>query len=335
MAMDIKKIKKAFDNFNDLNILIIGDVMVDSYLWGKVDRISPEAPVPVVNVYRRENRFGGAANVAMNVKSLGANPIMCSVIGKDAKANDFYKLIENAGLSKEGILGSSKRVTTTKFRIVGNNMQMLRVDEETTCDLSTKETEQLAGKIKAIINKKKIAAIIFQDYDKGVITNELIAKVTELASKKNILIIVDPKKKNFSNYKDVKLFKPNFKELKDGLKSELSLKDIKSFSKTCEKFINEGKCTILMVTLSESGVFVCYKNNGKIISKLIPAHIRNIADVSGAGDTVISVAAVCLASGLDPVETAAISNLAGGLVCEEPGVVPVNKAKLFEEVKKL
>jgi rfaE bifunctional protein kinase chain/domain len=333
--MDNKKIKEAFDSFYKLNVLIIGDVMVDSYLWGKVERISPEAPVPVVNVNKRENRFGGAANVAMNIKSLGANPIMCSVIGKDDRSRDFYELIEKAGLSKEGIIGSSKRVTTTKFRVIGNNMQMLRVDEETTTELESKETEQLVKKISDIINKKKIAAIIFQDYDKGVITNELIKKVSVLANKNNIPIIVDPKKKNFSNYTRVTLFKPNLKELREGIKSDISLKDMKLFTKSCEKFMTENKFEILMITLSESGVFICFRKNGDLFSKLIPAHVRNIADVSGAGDTVISVAAVCIATGLDAVETAMISNLAGGLVCEEPGVVPINKTKLFEEVKKL
>ena len=187
--MDIKKINEAFDNFRNLNIIIIGDVMVDSYLWGKVERISPEAPVPVVTLNKRENRFGGAANVAMNIKSLGANPIMCSVIGDDAKAHDFQELMDNNKLSSEGIIKSKNRVTTTKFRIIGNNYQMLRVDEETTKDLQQDETEQLFSRISSIIENKNIAAIIFQDYDKGVITAELIEKVISKAKEMKIPVI--------------------------------------------------------------------------------------------------------------------------------------------------
>lgn len=333
--MDINKIDATFDNFSNLNILIIGDVMVDAYLWGKVDRISPEAPVPVVNVNKRENRFGGAANVAMNIRSLGAIPIMCSVIGDDARADDFEQLMANAKISNEGIIKSSNRVTTTKFRIIGNNMQMLRVDEETTSDLDAAETEMLFKRIKYIIENKVIAAIIFQDYDKGIITPLLIKKVSEIASVNNIPVIVDPKKKNFANYTGATLFKPNLKELREGLKTEVSNKDLPAFTESCIKFMKESKFKILMITLSESGVFICFDEEGTTCSKLIPAHIRNISDVSGAGDTVISVAAVCLASALSPLETAIISNLAGGLVCEELGVVPINKTKLLEEVKKL
>jgi rfaE bifunctional protein kinase chain/domain len=334
--MDIKKINEAFDNFRNLNIIIIGDVMVDSYLWGKVERISPEAPVPVVTLNKRENRFGGAANVAMNIKSLGANPIMCSVIGDDAKAHDFQELMDNNKLSSEGIIKSKNRVTTTKFRIIGNNYQMLRVDDETTKDLQQDETEQLFSRISSIIENKNIAAIIFQDYDKGVITTELIEKVITKAQEKKIPVIVDPKKKNFNNYKRVTLFKPNLKELREGLEKDISYNDFNKFTDSCIKFMKENEFEVFMVTLSESGVFVCYSEaDGNTKSKLIPAHIRNISDVSGAGDTVISTAAVCLASGLSAFETAAISNLAGGLVCEEVGVVPVNKNKLLEEIKKL
>jgi bifunctional ADP-heptose synthase (sugar kinase/adenylyltransferase) len=157
-----------------------------------------------------------------------------------------------------------------------------------------------------------------------------------MASLKNIQISVDPKKRNFASYQNLKLFKPNLKELREGLEKDISYNDFNKFTDSCIKFMKENEFEVFMVTLSESGVFVCYSEaDGNTKSKLIPAHIRNISDVSGAGDTVISTAAVCLASGLSAFETAAISNLAGGLVCEEVGVVPVNKNKLLEEIKKL
>ena len=334
--MDFKKINVAFDNFSNLNIIIIGDVMVDSYLWGKVERISPEAPVPVVNLEKRDNRFGGAANVALNIKSLGANPIMCSVIGDDAKAIEFQELMNSSNLSAEGIIKSKNRITTTKYRIIGNNYQMLRLDEESTEELKPNETEELFKRISSIIDNKNIAAIIFQDYDKGVITSRLIEEVNAKAKEMNIPVIVDPKKKNFNNYKGVTLFKPNLKELREGIGFEISHNDLNKFTDSCSTFMKKNEFEMLMITLSESGVFICFNDEeGKIKSQLIPAHIRNISDVSGAGDTVISTAAVCLASGLSPFEIAAISNLAGGLVCEEIGVVPVNKTKLLEEIKKL
>jgi rfaE bifunctional protein kinase chain/domain len=324
--------KKLFEDFNKLTIMIIGDVMLDSYLWGKVERISPEAPIPIVALKKRENRMGGAANVAMNIKSMGAKPVLCSVIGEDSKGINFLDLLKKEKIPTYGILQSSERITTTKFRIFGNSTQMLRVDEEVEDDLSEKDRTNLLGKIENILSKEKIDGIIFQDYNKGVIDSILIKEVITRATKLKIPVSVDPKKKNFYNFTGVTLFKPNLKEMKEGMKVEFDNNDrdmLLSVAQTLREKIN---CQYILTTLSEYGIMMSMKDSFDEKNIFIPAHVRSISDVSGAGDTVISVASLCLARKCSPYEVAYISNLAGGLVCEEVGVVPVNKDKLLKEV---
>jgi rfaE bifunctional protein kinase chain/domain len=336
--LDKEKIIDAFEAFNKLKVLIIGDVMIDSYLWGKVERISPEAPVPIVAVNKRENRPGGAANVAINVQALGAEAILCSVIGNDGRSHEFFDLLKQLNLSSEGIIKSENRITTVKFRIIGNNSQMLRVDEEMSHDLNKKETESLTNKIIETIEKKKIDVIIFEDYNKGVITEGLIRDVITFANKKNIPVAVDPKKKNFNAFKNVTLFKPNMKELREGLKADLSNINKEELNSTIKDFQQKQNIQNILITLSEAGIFIRHQRNEKpdeYCCHLIPAHIRNIADVSGAGDTVISVASLCLALQLEPEVLASIANLAGGLVCEHLGAVPINKDLLLRETIKL
>ena len=324
--------RKLFDDFNKLNILIIGDVMVDSYLWGKVERISPEAPIPVVALKRRENRMGGAANVAMNIRSMGANPILCSVIGADEKGDQFVELLRQENISDEGIIRSAQRTTTTKFRIFGNSYQMLRVDEEIDHDLYPGDFQAMVRTIDHILDKKKIDCIIFQDYDKGVITESLISEVVGRAVKLNIPVTVDPKKRNFTAYRDVTLFKPNLKELKEGLSLEGDADDLQSVMDSAQRLRAAQNCRFVLTTMSEKGVLISFADKSEDQNVYIPAHLRTISDVSGAGDTVISVASLCLAMNRTPYEVAYISNLAGGLVCEEVGVVPIDKEKLLAEV---
>ena len=332
--MTKQEIQNIFNGFTSIKALVIGDVMIDSYLWGKVERISPEAPVPIVSVNKRENRLGGAANVALNLQSLGATPILCSVIGEDSKAEIFFELLQKQTLSNAGIIKSTDRITTTKFRVIGNHSQLLRVDEEIETDLNHNETELLFRKIVHFIEDENIQVIIFEDYDKGVITPSLIEKVIEIAGKNSIPVTVDPKKKNFRYYHDSNLFKPNLKELKDGLKLDFSPENIKDLENAIDEIHLHYNIDNIMVTLSEAGVYISekQKNTQTILNrKIIPAHVRNISDVSGAGDTVISVASLCLALNLDLLTIASISNLAGGLVCEEVGVVPINREKLLNE----
>ncbi|MBK6834945.1 MAG: D-glycero-beta-D-manno-heptose-7-phosphate kinase [Bacteroidetes bacterium] len=330
---NVKKefIKETFKSFNELNVMIIGDVMVDSYMWGKVNRISPEAPVPIVTIESKEKRLGGAANVALNIQAMGANPILCSVIGIDYDGQQFLELLKKQKLSQKGIMKSRTRITTNKTRVIGNNHQIVRVDEEDEGDITIAETDQLLQLILFILQHDKIDVIIFEDYDKGLITPKLIKSVVDMAKKRNIPIAVDPKKKNFNHYKGVTLFKPNLKELREGLKFDFNGDNIKELQKAVSSFRVKQKINTALITLSEKGIHT----NSRNVKETLPAHIRNIADVSGAGDTVISVAALCVALELDPVLTAALSNLAGGLVCEQVGVVPIEKSKLLDEALEL
>ncbi|WP_299458200.1 bifunctional heptose 7-phosphate kinase/heptose 1-phosphate adenyltransferase [uncultured Microscilla sp.] len=326
--MQYDSIEAIFNAFSQQRILIIGDVMVDSYLWGKVERISPEAPVPIVQVQQREKRLGGAANVAMNIQALGAEPVLCSVIGNDGSGTDLLNLLDAHQLPKEGMLQSKERITTIKHRILSGHQHILRVDHEHTTNLTPTETHNLLALVKKLADS--CHAIIFEDYDKGVLGEELIQGVIEYANAKGIPTIVDPKKKNFLNYTGATLFKPNLKELKDGLKIEFNAKDANELKDAVAKLKQTLQVKQALVTLSELGV---YMDNGK--DKVhIPAHLRSIADVSGAGDTLVSVAALCLALNTSPRFTAALSNLAGGLVCEHLGVVSIDKQLLLNEAIK-
>ncbi|MBQ8761626.1 MAG: hypothetical protein IJZ06_09450 [Bacteroidales bacterium] len=328
-----ENINELFDSFNKQRIMVIGDVMLDIYTKGKVERISPEAPVPIVSVTESFSRLGGAANVAQNLKALGAEPILCSVIGKDEKSNDLLRLMQEQGMTVSGIVRSDERITTRKERIMSSNAQMLRVDTEDTFDLSEKEHSALMRAIMEIIENDEIGGIILQDYNKGVLTENLIKEVIEIAKTKGIVVGVDPKKKNFLAYRDVTFFKPNLKELREGIgmnSKEESIDDILRAVDTLHEKLN---CRFLMTTLSERGVLI--KDYETETYHHLPAHLRKIADVSGAGDTVLSVAILCLVCRQDARTIASLSNLAGGLVCEELGVVPINKERLLEECKKI
>jgi D-glycero-beta-D-manno-heptose-7-phosphate kinase len=320
-----------FNAFASKKVLIIGDVMVDSYMWGKVSRISPEAPVPVVAVHKKESRLGGAANVALNIKALGATPILCSVVGADFYGQQFLDLLEKEGMSGNGILSLTSRHTTVKTRVISQSHQMLRVDEEIEEVLAAEEEDKLFTQIDKIIMNEKPDVIIFEDYDKGTITKTLIERTVTLAHKQAIPVAVDPKKKNFHSYKKVSLFKPNLKELQEGLKSDVDFSHLEEMKELVQNFRRSMQIDAILLTLSEHGVLMCNDQGCEIF----PAHIRNIADVSGAGDTVISVAALALAAKYDPSHVAVLSNLAGGQVCEKVGVVPVDSEQLKREITEL
>ena len=325
------ELENIFDSFSNLNVLIIGDVMVDAYVWGKVDRISPEAPVPIVSCVNRESRLGGAANVALNIKAMGANPILCSVIGDDDKGQEFLTLLTEIQEEQYGIVTSNKRRTTVKTRFISDNQHLIRVDEEDTHELADEIELEFIDHIKSLIERNEIHAIVFEDYDKGVITKNLIEEITSLANKLEIPVSVDPKRRHYRDYKNVTLFKPNFKEFVEGSNLQLEKGDIDGLFREAKNFQNEMGIKKLLITLSELGVFISNDNT----YDHIPAVVREIADVSGAGDTVISVATLCLAAGMCAKDIAAISNLAGGIVCEIPVVVPIDKDQLLYESIKL
>lgn len=320
-------LEQTFNNFNNLRVLILGDVMIDGYLWGKVERISPEAPVPIVSVTKIENRLGGAANVALNIAALGATPVICSVVGDDEKGKLFDSLLAENQLSSSGIVKSTFRPTTVKTRVISSGQHLLRVDEEKTAALSADEEKLLLERFENLVKAEKFDVLIFQDYNKGVLTPQIIEKVTARCNELNIPTAVDPKKDNFLAYKNVSLFKPNLKELREGLKVDINGNLLESVKSAVLKLEGILQNNTTLVTLSEHGVVV--NQNGQFTH--IPAHDRKIIDVSGAGDTVISVAALCLALKLEPEILANLSNLAGGLVCEKVGVVPIDKDQFFNE----
>lgn len=325
--MKTGEIKQLFDHFETLKVLVIGDVMIDAYLWGKVERISPEAPVPVVSVTHRENRLGGAANVGLNLKSLGAIPLMCSVIGNDEKGKLFLELMQKEGLSTQGIMSHPSRKTTVKSRVISHGQHLLRVDDEMDSNLPEDTANQFSQHILSLLKSEKPNAIVFEDYDKGCLSKSTIKQIVDEANKMNIPTLVDPKKRNFLHYRGVTLFKPNFKELTEGMKLEISKSDFDQIEKASAKFRLDMNIKYTLITLSEHGMYI----GGSECSHHLPAEIRDIADVSGAGDTVVSVASLCLASGITPYQLAAIANLAGGLVCEKVGVVPIDKEQLKNE----
>ena len=325
--------EKLFNSFNEKKIMIVGDMMLDIYMKGKVERISPEAPVPIVSVTESFSRLGGAANVAQNLKALGTEPILCAVTGNDDKSNELISLMLEHNMNTSGIVKSNERITTTKVRIIGNNAQMLRVDTEDTFDLTENERNLLMSRIKEIINNENIDGIILQDYNKGVLTETLIKEVIAIANERNIPIGVDPKKKNFLAYQNATFFKPNLKELKEGIGIASKDDSIDEILKSVDVLHDKLNCRYIMTTLSERGVLI--KDYETDTYHHIPAHLRKIADVSGAGDTVLSVAMLCLVCNQNAYNIAALSNLAGGLVCEEVGAVPINKEYLLKESIKI
>jgi len=312
--------------FNHQNVLVIGDVMIDRYHNGKVDRISPEAPVPIVHLKNTDNRLGGAANVALNLKALGANPILCSLIGKDENAAIFLDLLPTQGISTKGILQSSERMTTVKTRVLASNQQLLRIDQEDTHALSTKETMRLMEHLGYLLDQEKIDLIILQDYNKGVLSDEVISRIMQDAVKRNIPTAVDPKKANFFAFQNAHLFKPNLKEVNESLPFAVA-PTLQSLDQAAAYIQEKLNNRYTLITLSDKGLYI---NDGQK-SEIVPTQKRNITDVCGAGDSVISIAALAMSLSFDRKDIALLSNLAGGQVCEKVGVVPIDKNQLQNE----
>lgn len=312
-----------------MRVLVIGDSMADVYLWGNAERISPEAPIPVVSVTKRETRLGGAANVSLNLHSLGATPVLFTVTGDDYMGRKFITMIEQQSLPSVGIFVDPGRITTVKSRIISKGQHIARVDEETDEPVHPNIEQKLIDGITRELESNRIDVIIFVDYDKGVITPSLFNAVRELAAVKNIPVAADPKKRNFSCYHDIDLFKPNFREFREGTGASFVKGDMESLRRAANALKEKQNFTLIFITLSELGVFI---SNG-IQEQYFPAVERHIADVSGAGDTVISVAALAMAAGLPSDVMAMMANLAGGMVCELPGVVPVDKNRLLRAMK--
>lgn len=323
--MNRQELQRIFEQFQHMRVLVIGDVMTDSYVFGRVDRISPEAPVPVVTVNRRESRPGGAANVAINVKALGASAVLAGVIGFDQAGDEFLELVKQEGIGVEGIIRAN-RPTTVKTRIIGNQHQLIRMDEESDAPLETDTANKLKQNLLKLIRDVKFDAVIFEDYDKGMLDSELISSIVSLCKELAIPVSADPKKRNFLHYQNVDLFKPNLKELREGLKTDVDPSSRNSLLEADRLLRSKLNHRLSLITLSEYGLIITAEDE----SCQIPAEEIQIADVSGAGDTVISAATLCLAAGADLKSIAQISNLAGASVCERVGVVPVDVTYLFD-----
>ena len=316
-----------FEEFAKKNVLIIGDVMIDRYVQGSVSRISPEAPVPVLEWRETQNRLGGAANVALNIKALDAKPLLLGVVGNDEDGQLFKQLLMAENIESQHLVFAKNRPTTVKTRMMAAGQQLLRLDKETTSELGEFDAFVLFEKIKYLIENQTISIVIFQDYNKGVLSKTLINQVLYLCEKYKIPSAIDPKKDNFSAYKNATLFKPNLKEISAFL-GEKIMPTLENLRDATARFRAIAPCENVMITLSEKGIFI---DNQKE-STILPTTPRHIADVCGAGDTVIAVASLALASGMDLKTIAKLCNIAGGQVCEEIGVVPIRKDKFWKEV---
>ncbi len=329
--MDEVDFDRLFARFTNLKVAVIGDVMLDTYWWGKVERISPEAPVPVVTLTSKDYRLGGAANVALNLKAFNCTVTMFSVIGDDDDGKLLLKRFEQEGINTSGLIKSAERITTNKSRIMSRNQQMLRLDAEITHDLNDKDNSNLLEVVQDYIENEKPHVLIFEDYNKGVLTEKIIEAVIKICHQNNVITTVDPKFRNFFAYKGVAIFKPNLKEVKQALSLVTNDFSFEYFQHIHQSLFVKLQHHISLLTLSENGIF--YQEESA--AGIIPSHIRNISDVSGAGDTVIAVASLVYAATGNVLLMAEIANIAGGLVCEEVGTVAVNKERLLEECKLL
>jgi rfaE bifunctional protein kinase chain/domain len=315
-------LKKSFDG---KRIAVVGDMMLDGYYWGDVKRISPEAPVPVLEVEDEFFRFGGAANVAYNILTLGGIPLPVGVIGNDNYGNIFSSLIKEKNIEDEGIIIDNDRPTTTKTRIIADNQHIVRIDKESKAYISSKIEEKISIFLASAIDS--LDGIILQDYNKGILTPSLITKIISIANKKNILITVDPKFDNFFEYKNVTVFKPNRKETETVLGTRI--KDDKDISSAGRNLLHKLNSKYVLLTLGEGGIAVFEKGDKE---RRMPTKARKVADVSGAGDTVISTLTIGLAAGADIYEACYLANYAAGLVCGEVGIVPIEKERLFDTI---
>ena len=323
--------EELFADFKSLKVGVIGDVMLDTYIWGKVDRISPEAPVPIVSLDHKEQRIGGAGNVAINCSSLGAKVFLLGITGKDDEAEQLEQLLKENLIDTTGLVKSAKRATTNKTRILSRNQQMMRLDAEITNDLNTDDETALLRQLSNFIEHEDPNILIFEDYNKGVLTEKVIEEAINLCRASGVITAVDPKRKNFFKYENVDIFKPNMKEVQEGLNLLFESNDLYTLRNIHEQLQKILQHKVSLITLSEKGIFYQQLQNAAII----PSHLRNVSDVSGAGDTVIAVAAMVYAVTKNAHLMAEVANIAGGLVCEEVGTAAVDRDKLLRECELL
>ncbi len=327
----MNELQSIFEKIEKIKVGVIGDTMLDTYIWGKVDRISPEAPVPIVSLHHKEQRIGGAGNVGLNCRSLGAEVFLLSVMGDDDDAAILEKLLQEKQIDINYLVKSKNRITTNKTRILSRNQQMMRLDAEVTNDLARHDEDLVLTQLEKFIAQQDPDILIFEDYNKGVLTEKLIADAIALCKQSGIITAVDPKRKNFFSYKGVDIFKPNLKEVKEALNKLFDEADLYLLRDIHLELQQQLQHEISLITLSDKGIFYQQDENAAII----PSHYRNIADVSGAGDTVIAVASLVYTVTKNAQLMAEIANIAGGLVCEEVGTIAIEKEKLLKECEVL
>ncbi|PDH42868.1 MAG: D-glycero-beta-D-manno-heptose-7-phosphate kinase [Rhodothermaeota bacterium MED-G19] len=317
------RISKIFDKIKGKKVIIVGDAMIDSYTLGRIERKSPEAPVPIINVEKEKIKLGGAANVALNIKSIGLEPVLCTVIGQDSEGQDFIRLCKKNNLNTNGIITDSSRKTTNKNRVIVDDKHIVRIDNENTHNIDKK----LRDEFLEIINKeaKTSEIIIFQDYDKGTLDRHIINEI--IKENKHSFISVDPKNRNFFNYKNIDLFKPNLNEILEAFNSVDSSE--KNLEKISKELSTKSKINNIMITLSEKGLMI-QNDKENFISKTT---IKEIIDVSGAGDTVISLATILFYLKLPEKFIGEMCNLAGGITCMKSGVNSIDLKELLKNAE--
>ena len=323
--MTKSRLEELYVKFTGKRIAVIGDLMLDRYFWGTVARISPEAPVPVVEVESESTRLGGAANVANNVAALGGIPVMMGIVGDDNAGQMLKRTIEDLHFPSSGIVVDESRPTTVKTRVIAHNQHVVRIDHEEKSDISIKVQERLLDALEHQLDT--VDGIILEDYNKGVLVKNLIVRITEMAKKKGKIVAVDPKLNNFFEYKGVTVFKPNRKETEEALGTRLHSEE--SIEIAGKELLRRLYAENILLTLGEKGM-ILFERSGSISS--IPTAARKVADVSGAGDTVVSTLTMSLAAGASIQESAALANVAGGIVCGEVGIAPIDRNVLFETV---
>ena len=322
--LEVKSVSKILDSAKGKKVVVVGDVMLDRYFWGKVSRVSPEAPVPVIDYENETFHLGGAANVANNLLSLGIVPILCGVLGDDKYAVKFKEISEENNIITDGLYTDPKRLTTVKTRIIGNNQQIVRLDRESRDIIDEKAEKHI---LKTLEKIDDLSAIIFEDYNKGAISENLIVETMKWAKEKGIPIFVDPKFENFFKYIGAKVFKPNLKEVSKALAREINSRE--EFEKAGKEILEKLQSENVMMTLGEKGVML-FESNGDISS--VPTRARMVADVSGAGDTAIATLTAAIIGGAGIKEAVTIANLAAGIVCEHPGIVSIDELTLYDSV---
>lgn len=312
--MDKQRFDEISGLFSQKSILVIGDVMLDKFMWGKADRISPEAPVPIISVDQISHSPGGAANVALNLSKLSARAYILSIVGDDNESKLLEDSLVNDGVIVKFIKDSTK-TTTTKTRIIAHGQQVVRTDYEDKNNISSKQIEYIKDTLQQL--STEIDAIIIEDYNKGLLVKNCIVAILDIAAKHNLPVYVDPKRDNFFIYKKIRLFKPNMFEFDSMINLDKQNKNFEELGKQLREKID---AEILMVTRGEEGVTLFTDNNVQTIG----TKARKVHDVSGAGDTAISTFVLSDLSGASIQESAMISNYAAGRVCEEVGVVPIS-----------